>query len=137
MSKYLLDTNICIHFFKNEHNISEKIREHGLLNCFVSEITIMELFFGVENSSKKYQSENLEKAETFEKTFESRILPISKCIRLYAKEKVRLRSLGKFPGEFDLVIGTTAVANEMVLVTRNTKHFQDIEGIVLENWVDE
>jgi len=37
MNKYLLDTNICIHFLKGEYNLKEKIQEIGLDNCYVSE----------------------------------------------------------------------------------------------------
>lgn len=53
MKKYLLDTNICIHFLGDEYNIKEKIEEAGLENCFVSEVTIAELKFGAENSQKQ------------------------------------------------------------------------------------
>ena len=51
MKKYLLDTNICIHFLKGEFNLQSKIDEVGFENCFISELTIAELLFGVENSS--------------------------------------------------------------------------------------
>lgn len=38
--------------------------------------------------------------------------------------------------DFDLLIGATAVANDMVLITRNVKHFQRIQNIKIENWID-
>ena len=38
--------------------------------------------------------------------------------------------------DFDLLIGCTAVANGMIMVTDNTKYFSRIHGIQLENWVD-
>ena len=38
--------------------------------------------------------------------------------------------------DYDLLIGCTAVANGMIMVTDNTKHFSRIDGIQLENWVD-
>jgi len=53
LKKYLLDTNICIHFLGNEFSIKEKIDDSGLENCFVSEVTIAELKFGAENSQNK------------------------------------------------------------------------------------
>ena len=137
MNKYLLGTNICIHFFKNEYNIPVKIKEKGLENCYISEITLLELFFGAENSNEKYKKNNYQKVKIFEQIMENRVVPISACIEIYAKEKTRLRAQGKFPGEFDLIIGSTAVANQMILVTRNIKHFKDISGIQLENWIDE
>ncbi len=40
-------------------------------------------------------------------------------------------------GEIDMLIASTALTHEMVLVTRNIKHFQRIEHLQLENWIDE
>jgi tRNA(fMet)-specific endonuclease VapC len=48
--KYLLDTNICIHFFRGKFNLIDKIESIGLQNCAISEITLAELVFGAENS---------------------------------------------------------------------------------------
>ena len=45
---YLLDTNIIIFWLKGRFNISEKIVEVGLFNCYVSDVTVAELKFGVE-----------------------------------------------------------------------------------------
>lgn len=50
MRKYLLDTNICIYFLKGLYNLDEKIEKVEIENFFVSEITVAELKFGVENS---------------------------------------------------------------------------------------
>jgi tRNA(fMet)-specific endonuclease VapC len=56
---------------------------------------------------------------------------------LYAKEKARLRREGTPIGEFDLIIGCTAITNQMIMTTRNIKHLEKIENIILENWIDE
>ncbi len=53
MKKYLLDTNICIYFLKGQFNLHKKIEEIGEENCLLSEITIAELKFGVENFDPK------------------------------------------------------------------------------------
>jgi predicted nucleic acid-binding protein len=39
-------------------------------------------------------------------------------------------------GEFDLLIGCTAIVHELTLVTRNTKDFVGLSAIRLENWID-
>ena len=63
------------------------------------------------------------------------IIPIYSSIKKYAKEKVRLRKLGKpINDEFDLLIGVTSVENKLILVTDNGKDFENIEGIKIENW---
>ena len=129
MSKYLLDTNICIFFFKGRHEIDEKLEKIGLSNCYLSVITLAELKFGSENS------DNPKKHRKIVKEFESKIqvLPILNSLDEYAKEKARLRKLGTPIDEFDLLIGCTAKANNLIVVTNNTKHFNRIKGIKIED----
>jgi tRNA(fMet)-specific endonuclease VapC len=72
LKKYLLDTNICIHFLGDEYSIKEKIDAAGLENCFVSEVTIAELKFGAENSQNK--EKNRKTIDDFGRKFS--IIPI-------------------------------------------------------------
>jgi tRNA(fMet)-specific endonuclease VapC len=53
---------------------------------------------------------------------------------LFASEKARLRKIGEPIDNFDLLIGATAVHHGLTLVTNNTKHFQRIQGIQLQDW---
>lgn len=62
------------------------------------------------------------------------VLPISPSIVLFAKEKARLKRVGQPIDNFDLLIGATAIHHDLTLVTNNTKHFQRLEGIRLEDW---
>ena len=129
--QYLLDTNICIFHLRRKLNLEEIIEEKGQENCFISEITVLELRFGAENSA--YPKKHHEAVDNFLK--ELTIIPISSCIKLYAKEKVRLRKMGKpMNDEFDLLIGVTAVENKLTLVTNNIKDFEKLKGIKIENW---
>jgi tRNA(fMet)-specific endonuclease VapC len=48
--KYLLDTNICIYYMKGMHNLDKKFKSVKVENCYISEITLAELKYGVENS---------------------------------------------------------------------------------------
>lgn len=50
MMRYLLDTNICIYFIKGQFQFDQKIEAVGAANCFISEIMVAELKYGVENS---------------------------------------------------------------------------------------
>ncbi|MEX2592817.1 MAG: type II toxin-antitoxin system VapC family toxin [Anditalea sp.] len=129
--KYLLDTNICIHFLRGKFDLIEKFQEMGPENFAISEITLAELVFGAENSSNR--KKNLELIEAF--TNQVVILPIFNAIYLYGKEKARLRSKGLMISDFDLLIGCTAVEKDLVMVTENLKEFDRISGIQIENWV--
>ena len=48
--EYLLDTNICIHYFKGQFGIKRKIEKIGYEHVAISEITLAELIFGAEKS---------------------------------------------------------------------------------------
>lgn len=129
--QYLLDTNICVFFLRGKLNLDEIIKKKGKENCFISEITVLELRFGAENS------ENPTKSHKSVDMFISgiAIIPIYSSIKKYAKEKVRLRKLGRpINDEFDLLIGVCSVENKLTLVTDNVKNFEHIEGIKIENW---
>lgn len=38
--------------------------------------------------------------------------------------------------DFDLLIGAAAVQQDLILVTDNIKHFKNIQGLAIENWVE-
>jgi len=128
---YLLDTNIVIFWLKGRYGIAEKITEVGGANCFISEVSVAELWFGVECSSYGLLEEKRKRLASFLAFL--RIIPFAVAIDLYAKEKARLRSAGELIPDFDLLIGATAVQQELTMVTNNSKHLSKIQGIVLED----
>lgn len=123
MSKYLLDTNICVYFIKGQFDLENKILKAGLRSCYLSEITIAELLFGVENSLPERRFKNLQRVQTFKASFLGRILPISESLEEYAKQKAQLMRIGRRTEELDIFIGATAISRGLTLVTRNTKDF--------------
>ena len=121
MKKYLLDTDICIHFLKGEYELDQQVKSVGLNNCFLSEITILELTYGVENSDSNYKTGHEKALQNLKQKFQERIIPINSCFSTYAQEKVRLRRAGTPIGEFDLLIGCSAIANSLVIVTNKAR----------------
>ena len=133
--KYLLDTCICAYWLRDKQNVKERINAVGFDNCYISEITIAELKFGKAygqlKGGPKYREQPLK--EFFEAMD---VLPIAPAFDLYAEERARLTLAGTPTGDFDLLIGCTAVAEGMVMVTENVKDFQNIKGIQIENWIE-
>jgi len=112
-------------------SLADIIREKGRENCYISEVTVLELRYGAENSDNPAKSHKA--VDGFINGLS--IIPIYSCINLYAKEKVRLRKIGKpMNDEFDLLIGVTAIENKLTLVTDNIKDFEHLDGILIENW---
>ncbi len=99
----------------------------------MSEITIAELKFGAENSIQK--GKNRKNYEDFQAKFE--ILPIFPVLDIYAKEKARLKTKGCMLDDFDLLIGASAIYNNLILVPRNISDFDRLEGIVIEDWTSD
>lgn len=130
MKKYLLDTNICIYFIKGQYDLDKKILAIGEENCFISEITVAELKYGIENSKTVEAMRNI--VEAFIPKFP--IIPIYSSLDIYAKEKAKLRKQGLLVDDFDILIGATAVANDMVMVTNNVVHLNRLDNIIIEDW---
>lgn len=135
MKQYLLDTNICVFLLRGQYDIDKKLDKVGLAHCYISEITEAELKYGAELGRRKGLKQRIEQLDEFLSAL--KILPISNVIDLYASEKARLRVAGTpADDDFDLLIGCTAVVNDMVMVTENMKHFKNLTGIQLENWIE-
>ncbi len=131
---YLLDTNICIHYLNGQFAIAEKLKKVGFHNVAISEITHAELIFGAEKSQKT--AKNRQAISDFIEKNNIKVLPISNAIEFFATEKARLQANGRSVDDFDLLIGATAVQNNLIMVTRNIRHFENISNIRLENWID-
>ncbi len=126
----LLDTCACIEILKGNMNVYRIVKSLSNSQRLVSEITVAELMFGVELSKRKFFEQ--QKVNDFLNDFS--ILPISNSIRRFAKEKARLQKEGTPIEDFDLLIGVSAVENNLMLVTDNIKHMSRINDILIENW---
>jgi tRNA(fMet)-specific endonuclease VapC len=133
VKKYLLDTNICAYFLNGKFDLEAKIDKAGFENCCISEITIAELKYGVAKSA--HREKNRKTLEIFQLKFD--ILPIFPALDIYATEKARLKIKGKILDDFDLLIGSTAIFHNLILVTKNVSDFDRLEGISLEDWTTE
>lgn len=131
MKQYLLDTNICTFMLRDKHGVNSHILDVGIDNCHISMITYAELYYGAINSVAV--DRNLQQLQLLIEGID--VIPIDDAIPFYVKEKVKLRRAGTPIEDFDLMIGTTAKAYDMTLVTENIKHMGKIEGIKIENWV--
>ena len=133
MNGYLLDTDTCISRIRGKYDIDLHIAQVGKKDCYVSEITIAELRFGAERGNRREEQMLLIDAMYEEFT----VLPITEAIRHFAAEKARLFSIGQKIADFDLLIGATALCHGLILVTNNVKHFERMQSLTLENWMEE
>ncbi len=91
----------------------------------------MELYYGAYKSQKV--ESNLAKVQRIENSLE--IIPVSQeLVEIFGLLKSNLEKKGKSIDDFDLILASTALSQNMVLVTNNEKHFKSIKGLELENW---
>ena len=89
-----------------------------------------ELKYGVENSKTPELLRPI--VEAFIPKFA--VIPVYDALDVYATEKARLRKQGQLLDDFDILIGATAIANKMTMVSNNQKHMSRLTGINLQDW---
>lgn len=128
---YLLDTDIIIYSLKGHPVVQKNLRQHSRDPLYLTTISLMELYYGAYKSEKV--ESNLAKVKTIETGF-TLIRAGEEIVELFGRLKAQLETKGQRVDDFDLVITSTALSHNLILVTNNTRHFQRIEGITLENW---
>lgn len=131
MKQYLLDTSICVFLFRQKFGIEERLARLTPSQCFISDVTVAELKYGAYKSNRV--QENLDLIEQF--VSEINVVSFAESIDYFAREKNRLRSLGTPIEDFDLLIASAALSKDLILVTDNLKHFMNVQGLSIENWV--
>ena len=128
--KFLLDTNICISLLKNKYGIRETVIKMKPENCYISEITIAELYYGASKSNNK--KERLKDVDFITDRFE--VLPIFPTLPLFGSLKTKLEQTGQRIDDFDILIGATAITNKLIMVSDNVKHLGRLPNIKIKNW---
>lgn len=131
--RYMLDTNICIYIIKNNPiSVRQKFEQISASNLVLSMVTLAELRYGAEKSQAKEKaikaidqlSRHIQIAELDEVVAEH-----------YADIRAQLEREGKPIGNNDLWLAAHARAKNWVLVSNNTREFEHVVGLRLENWV--
>lgn len=131
MKKYLLDTNICIFAMRDKYGVNERLESITPQQCYVTDVTVMELRFGAYKSERK--DENLSIVNDF--LSKVKVVPFADTIDTFCQEKLRLQSLGTPIEDYDLFIGCAAKVAGLTMVTDNVQHLSRIEGVEIENWI--
>ena len=133
--KYMLDTNICIYLIANRSRaLVQKFRQMGKNNISVSVIVASELAYGVAKS--QWHEKNKRALDLF--LSHLTVTTINDSVMWhYANLRCHLERTGRIIGENDQWIAAHALAENAVLVTNNTKEFDRVPGLHIENWVAE
>ncbi|WP_026470572.1 type II toxin-antitoxin system tRNA(fMet)-specific endonuclease VapC [Alkanindiges illinoisensis] len=132
MLKYMLDTNIVIYVIKHKPiEVRERFNSVFSQIC-VSSITVAELVYGAENSAQP--EHNLMVVENFLSRLQVLDYGTEAAIQ-YGNIKAYLKKLGQLISDNDLHIAAHARSKGFILVTNNTKEFNRVPALQLDNWV--
>ena len=131
--KYMLDTNMCIYAQKQNPNVLAKIHENYQEGLAISSITLAELEYGVQASVNP--EKNMVALLKFLTIVE--ILPFESSAAFeYGKIRADLRRKGTPIGNMDMLIAAHAKAENLIVVTHNTREFERVENLQLDDWYE-
>jgi len=134
MSRYILDTDICIYWLKGSEQLKKKIQQVGPEKLGVAIFSLAELLYGA------YHSQRVEQNIMDIQRFTSKIKVFGfddDAADFFGKIKAGLRKKGQIIEDLDILIASTVLSHGAVLVTNNTSHFARINGLRHENWLEQ
>ncbi len=131
--KYMLDTNICIYIIKKQpDDVLCRFKSVRAGDICISSVTLSELAYGVQKS--QHQKKNMDALQEFILPLE--IAPFDDTAAFfYGEIRENLEKKGTPIGSMDLLIAAHAQSVDLTLVTNNSKEFQRVNKLKIENWI--
>jgi tRNA(fMet)-specific endonuclease VapC len=134
MAVYMLDTDISSFIMKRSHDsVLKRLKTVATSDVCVSAITRSELMFGVEISPRR------QKDQVALNDYLRHVAVLdypSEAALHYAQIRADLKARGILIGANDLLIAAHARCLKLKLVTNNTREFERVPGLEIENWAD-
>lgn len=131
--KFLLDTNIVSYYLRrSSEGLEEKLNAAmKQYSCAISVLTRAEIRYGQALMDKK--DARIPLIDQF--LLYIPCLPWdNNCADQFGQLKAWTKQQGSPRGDFDTQIAAHALAEELILVTHNVKHFAGIENLIIEDW---
>lgn len=128
---YLIDTDTIVFALRGEESVLARFEENKQIPISISMITYAELVFGAKRSQN--EQKNMILVNHIRDIYQIEQLSEG-VIEVFASIKAKLFESGSRIEDMDLMIAATALYNDLTLVTNNTKHFEKIPNLKLENW---
>jgi len=134
--KYLFDTDVISALMKANvtQNFLERLKAASGDAQAISSITVFEVYYGAHKSADP---------KRFIKLFETKVLPVVEILtfddnaaRIAGKLRAGRERSGKPIAPGDLQIAAVALASGSILITGNIRHFLEIPGLDIENWLE-
>jgi tRNA(fMet)-specific endonuclease VapC len=129
---YLLDTHICIYFINTRpQRVLRKFIELSPAEIKLSAVSIAEMEYGAAKSGR--YEKNRSALVNFAASFD--VLPFEEGdAEVFGILKAELEKRGQAAGPYDLQIAAQALRRGLVLVSTDTRKFQGINALRVEDW---
>ena len=130
---YLLDTNILIYAYRDLGQCRKKLNAQNDANVHICSINSADIEYGIAKSSRP------EGLQQFLQLIQTRYLlqPMNvEAAQCAGQVRAKLERIGQPIGSYDLLIAGIALAHNLTVVTRNTREFERVTGLQVENWYD-
>jgi tRNA(fMet)-specific endonuclease VapC len=129
--QYLLDTDICIAVMRRHPGVARRMAAAAPRDCVISAITEYELVTGAEKSLNP----PLERQKVDLLLSTLTVLPFDEDAAIQAATiRALLEKNGTPIGPYDVLLAGQASANQLIIVTGNTREFSSVPGLQVENW---
>ena len=134
MKQCTLDTNIITAFLKNDLRVVQRVSDYLELfeKLTINIISYYKILRGLKDLG------NEEKLKRFEGFIQENELvsirkeTVEKAAEIYAY----LKKEGNLIEDADILMASTAIVEDLVLITNNIKHFKRVKGLRIDNWIE-
>ena len=133
---FVLDTDVLSNLMKRvaSHTLEERLASTPREHQFTTSITVGEIVYGAYR--------NPDRTAVLLSRLDGMILPnltvlpfSEEAARVYGRVKAEMESRGQLIGEADLRIAAVALEQGHTVITGNVRHFQQVPGLSVENWL--
>ena len=129
-SRYLVDTDWAIHYVNGHPGIVARLDALKREGLGLSVVSLAELYEGVYYSTDPARDE--QGLNDFLRA--AALIGVDpETSRVFGRERGRLRRTHTLIGDFDLLIGATALRHDLTLLTNNRRHFERMDGLRIES----
>jgi tRNA(fMet)-specific endonuclease VapC len=129
---FLLDTDILSEHLRRPAGLVHRFVQHSG-RLYTSSISLAELYNWAHG--RKDPAPTLSAIQSL-LTYEVNVIFFdTDCVEEFGRLRGALRRQGISVDNLDLLIAVTALVFDLTLVTHNTRHFRDIPGLRLEDWL--
>jgi tRNA(fMet)-specific endonuclease VapC len=131
---YLLDTNAWIAYLRQSNaHLIRRLQQQKPGDVALCSVVLGELCYGAIRSGPAQAAANFALIARLRQEFSS--LPFDdKAAEEYGRIRAHLAAAGTPVGPNDLMIAAIALANGLIVVTHNTREFNRVPGLVVEDW---